>query len=302
MYCLDIVKFASPPLIGQTLAFFRNGAHDPTTSWDGRNFWRAIRTDDGPATLHLIVSRDAIDAEACGPGADAALRRVEFLVGEADTPPVLPAEHDAVARAHRKFGALRLGATKDPYHELLPAVLGQRVTAREAVTQWRQMCITMGEPAPAMAGAPSLRMPPEPAVLSKQPYWVFHRLGIERRRANALIEVARHEGFLRRLVREAPPDATRQLQQIQGVGPWTAAVAGLPAFGDSDALCVGDFHAKNTVAFALTGAHRGTDEEMCALLSPYAPHRARVLRWLQLDGWNAPAHGPRRRNLTIAQM
>jgi hypothetical protein len=86
------------------------------------------------------------------------------------------------------------------------------------------------------------------------------------------------------------------------VGIWTAAVAGGIAFGDADALLIGDFHVKNTVAFALTGSIRGSDEQMCKTLAPYAGNRHRVVRWLELDGWSAPARGPRRRNLSIARL
>ena len=275
---------------------------DPTTRWDGRHFWRTMRTIEGPATLHLTVTDSEVTADAVGPGAHLALERVDSMLGSNDRYPDLFTRHPVIARAQRNYGLLKLGASLDPYHELLPAVLGQRVTAREAYMQWREICTDFGQPAPQSTGAPTLFLPPEPDALRKLPYWKFHRYGIERHRAQTLTEVARHENFLHRLVTLPPQDATNQLQKIAGVGPWTAAVAGLAAFGDSDALCVGDFHAKNTVAFALTGAHRGTDEEMCRLLSVYSPHRARVLRWLQLDGWNAPAHGPRRRNLNVALM
>ena len=71
---------------------------------------------------------------------------------------------------------------------------------------------------------------------------------------------------------------------------------------DPDALEVGDFHVKNTVAYALSGRHRGSDEEMCRLLEPYAGQRRRVVTWLTLAGWRAPAHGPRRRNVPVARL
>jgi hypothetical protein len=65
---------------------------------------------------------------------------------------------------------------------------------------------------------------------------------------------------------------------------------------------VGDFHTKNTVAHALAGRPRGTDEEMCGILRPYAGQRARVVMWLKLDGWRAPARGPKRRIVSIARL
>lgn len=89
---------------------------------------------------------------------------------------------------------------------------------------------------------------------------------------------------------------------IPGVGRWTAAVAGAVAFGDPDAIAVGDFHLKNVVAWSLRGQARGTDEEMLEVLEPYAGQRGRVVRWLQIDGHRAPARGPRKPIIPITQL
>jgi hypothetical protein len=88
------------------------------------------------------------------------------------------------------------------------------------------------------------------------PYTTLHTYGIEKKRADALRAVAKHAHFLHRLAESSLPahELTQKLHLIPGVGVWTAAVAGGLAFGDPDALQVGDFHVKNTVAYALTGA------------------------------------------------
>jgi 3-methyladenine DNA glycosylase/8-oxoguanine DNA glycosylase len=83
------------------------------------------------------------------------------------------------------------------------------------------------------------------------------------------------------------------LQAFPGIGPWTAAEVGLRAFGDPDAVSIGDFHLPNMVAFALAGEPRGTDERMLELLEPYRGHRGRVIRLLELGGTAAPRYGPR---------
>lgn len=201
-----------------------------------------------------------------------------------------------------RFGNYRIPRSDNAYHELLPAVLGQRVTAAEALAQWRALCIRWGQQ--FNVDGMTFHTPPDPEALTRAPYTELHGMGIDRRRADTLREVARHA---RRLTHgwfadSSPPERTNSLQLIPGVGQWTSALAGYVAFGDSDALEVGDFHAKNTVAYALTGRHRGTDDEMVELLQPYAGERERVLRWLALDGWHAPAHGPRRPNLSIARL
>ena len=224
------------------------------------------------------------------------------LFGDSDTGHDLIPVHPRVAGAMSRFGDFRIACTGTPYHDLLPAVLAQRVTAREATGQWRQLCQRWGEK--VSHSGMVLFSPPAPDVLEAIPYTALHELGIDRRRADALRSVARHG---ERLVAGWRPDLvaaerTLSLTLIPGVGQWTAAVAGWTAFGDADALEVGDFHAKNTVAYALTGAHRGTDEEMCTLLAPYRGQRQRVLHWLRMAGHRAPAHGPRRRILSIARL
>lgn len=214
---------------------------------------------------------------------------------------VVPA-HAAVARAMERHGGVALARTGNPYHELLPAVLAQRVTAIEAISQWGELCRRWGESI-VVDGIP-MHTPPRPDVLAKVPYHELHLLGVDRRRADALRSVARHGDRLIGGWHVDLPlhERTRSLTLIPGVGEWTAAVAGLVAFGDPDALDVGDFHTKNTVAHALTGRPRGTDEEMCEILRPYAGQRARVVMWLKLDGWRAPARGPKRRIVSIARL
>jgi hypothetical protein len=64
---------------------------------------------------------------------------------------------------------------------------------------------------------------------------------------------------------------------------------------------VGDYHLKNTVAHALAGEARATDERMLELLAPYRGQRGRVVRLLQLDGHGAPKFGPRQRVLPMAR-
>lgn len=276
--------------------------HDPTIAIDGDDLWRATFTPAGPATVHVarLFSAEP-QVSVFGDGAGWLESRALDICGTNDRIPVIEAHHDQVREAQRRFGALTLGASHTVYHELLPAVLGQRITALEAHRQWRSLVRTHGGVAPGPREG--LMCPPDPRRLAEVPYHALHPLGIERKRADTLRAVASRFDFLTRLTESdiEPHRKTEQLSMIAGVGVWTSAVAGGLAFGDADALLIGDFHVKNTVAYALTGAIRGTDEEMVATLQPYSGQRHRVVRWLQLAGWRAPARGPRRRNVSIAR-
>ena len=90
-----------------------------------------------------------------------------------------------------------------------------------------------------------------------------------------------------------PAAAYARLRAIPGIGPWTAAEVGIRAFGDPDAVSVGDFHLPNIVAWALAGEPRGTDERMLELLEPYRGQRGRVLRLLELSGGGPGRRAPR---------
>ncbi|MBM3638837.1 MAG: DNA-3-methyladenine glycosylase 2 family protein [Actinobacteria bacterium] len=294
---MSIVKYPSVA----TLSVLRNGRLDPTTLIGPDYFCRATHTPDGLGIIHVRRLDDGVDIEVHGPGGTWLEDHSASLLGCHDHPPLIDAPHEVIRNAQRRHGHVQLVRSGTAYHELIPAVLGQRVTAAEAVRQWRQLSMTFGTK--FLLHDIELWSPPDPLALAHLPYHTFHRFGIERRRAEALRVVARHFEHLSSLYNFSgtPSEATNQLTLLPGVGPWTAAVAGFVAFGDADAVAVGDFHLKNMVSYALTGRHRGTDTEMLELLEPYRPHRGRVIRWLSLDGWSAPKHGPRRRNLTIAR-
>ena len=82
------------------------------------------------------------------------------------------------------------------------------------------------------------------------------------------------------------------LTSLRGVGVWTSAETRIRAFGDPDAVSVGDYHLAHQVGFALTG-HRVDDDGMRELLAPWAGHRQRVLRTVALRGscswWGLPS-------------
>ena len=88
-------------------------------------------------------------------------------------------------------------------------------------------------------------------------------------------------------------EASRRLTSLPGIGPWTAAEVVRSAFGDPDAVSVGDYHIPNSVAWALAGEPRANDARMLELLEPYRGQRGRVQRYLEVGRVAAPRYGPR---------
>ena len=123
---------------------------------------------------------------------------------------------------------------------------------------------------------------------SLNPYLSF------KNQARTVVEAARRGESIVRAVTAAGTGDRREriLTSLRGVGPWTSAEARIRAFGDPDAVSVGDFHLAHEVGFALTG-HRVDDDGMLELLAPWTGHRQRVIRLIGASGAREPRRGPR---------
>jgi 3-methyladenine DNA glycosylase/8-oxoguanine DNA glycosylase len=292
-----VVPVPGPLDLGLTLGHLARGAYDPTILVDGDGFWRATRTPDGPATLNLRADGSGVRARAWGPGAAAALEAVPDLVGAHDDPSVFEPKHQVLRDPWRRMRGLRLGRTGAVIEALVPSILEQKVTGREAFRSYWALVRRYGERAP---GPVELLLPPAPHVLAELPYWAYHPLGIERRRADIVRRSCARAARLEEAASMAIADAYRRLQAIQGVGPWTAAEVARNALGDPDAVSVGDYHLKNHVAWVLAGEPRATDERMLELLEPYRGQRARAIRLIEACP-TPPRYGPRVKLRDIAR-
>jgi 3-methyladenine DNA glycosylase/8-oxoguanine DNA glycosylase len=282
-----------------TLWRLPHGPGDPTVRVSRTVAIRATRTPDGPVAVRLDHAGGRLTAEAWGPGAERALEALPRLLGFADDPAALRPRHGVVAELVRRLPGLRIGRSDAVLEALVPAVLEQKVPGLQAQRAHAGLIRAFGEPAPGPAG---LLVPPEPARLAELPYFAFHRFGIERRRAEAIrwacARAARLEaaGGL-----EAGP-ARRILTALPGIGEWTAAEVAATAFGDPDAVSVGDYHLPDIVAWSLAGEPRGDDARMLGLLEPYRGQRGRVIRLLEAGASRPPRFGPRLALRSIARI
>jgi 3-methyladenine DNA glycosylase/8-oxoguanine DNA glycosylase len=276
---------------GRTLGPLVLGRADPCGRLSDGALWLAARTPAGPGTLHLARDGAELTAIGHGPGGYWLVDRADAIAGLRDDLsgfPALAASHPLVARLAKTFSGVRMPATGVLFPRVLRAILEQKVTGKEAHRAYRGICREFGEPAP---GPVELMLPPDPEAIAATPYWRFHPYGVEQRRTQTLLRAALQAARLELCVDSA--DATRRMTAIPGIGPWTAAEVVRIAYGDADAVSVGDFHIPNTVAWALAGETRGTDARMLELLAPFAGHRGRVCDLLAAGGIGAPKFGPR---------
>jgi 3-methyladenine DNA glycosylase/8-oxoguanine DNA glycosylase len=204
-----------------------------------------------------------------------------WLGAEDDATGFAPTE-PTIAAAYRAVPHLRLGRTDRVLEALVPAVLEQRVAGKDAFRAWRLLVTKYGAPAPGPAPA-RMRVPPSADVWRRVPSWEFHLANVDPGRARTVIGCAQRADSLERLASRTAEGARTALQSLPGVGEWTAAEVAQRAWGDADALSVGDYHLSNMVGSSLLG-HRIDDVEMLELLEPVRPHRQRAVRLLEVSG------------------
>ncbi len=284
-----------PCPVPRVLGGLRRGAGDPTYLTDARHtVWKTFRTPDGPATLAVrpLDSAGEVRASAWGPGAEWVLDGLPTLLGAEDDPSDFTVHHEALEAPARLFAAWRVPRTRLVMESLVPAVIEQKVTGKEAFRAQRLLVRDHGEPAPGPAGALGMRVFPSVEAMRRVPSWRWLQYGVDHSRSTALQRVLQVAPALERLVEVSHAEADRRLRTIPGIGVWTSAEVRGRALGDPDAVSFGDYHVAKDIGWALTGTPVD-DDGLAVLLEPYAGHRLRVQVLVGLAGLRRPRRGPR---------
>ena len=284
------VRTASPIEIFPTFQPLRRGHQDPTTRLSRTELWRASRGPQGAFTIHLRGEADGVTAQAWGPGAEWAIDNVRALAGADDDWSDFEPKHPLVHDLHRRMPGVRFPSWPTVTEILVPTILEQKVISSTAKDAYRKLCFFYGERAP---GPEKLWLPPTPSTLAALPYYEFHPLGVEQRRAAIIKEVCARAKRMDEAAGLEPELRRRRLEAIFGIGKWSSAEVARIAWGDPDAVSVNDFHLPHIVSWALAGEPRATDERMLELLEPYRGQRARAVRLIEAAGLTAPKFGPR---------
>ncbi|GAA1449501.1 DNA-3-methyladenine glycosylase 2 family protein [Mycobacterium cookii] len=254
-----------------------------------------MRTPTGPATLAILPRPSTGDVlgRAWGPGADWALESMPGLLGADDDPSGFEAHHHPeVAAGWRSHQHWRIGRTGLVMESLVPSILEQKVTGKQAFGSFRELVRRHGEPAPGPVAALRLMVQPTPATIAAIPSWEWLRLGVQPAQSRTLVTACRLAPSLERITEVSVEEADKRLRSVRGIGVWTSAEVRQRALGDPDAVSFGDYHLANWVGWALVG-HDITDDEMAELLEPYRPHRGRAAAMAMAGGQQRPRRGPR---------
>ena len=274
----------------RTLRPLRHGAGDPSVFIDGRGFWRASRTPEGVATTLMARDGEYVRVTAWGEGAEWALETARELVDCARGPSPFEPKHEILRRLHRQMPGVRIPRTRAVVEALVPLIIEQKVIGAEARHGYRKLVRAWGEPAP---GPADLMLPVAPSLLAQKPYYAFHPFGIERRRADTVRRSCACAARLEAAADLPSWEGQRRLMVVEGVGRWTAGEVARVAFGDDDAIPLGDYHLPHLVSWVLAGEAKGSDARMLELLEPYRGRRGRALRLIELSGMQPPRRGPR---------
>ena len=283
----------SRPLdLGRTVGVLRHGAGDPTCRVSDGVWWFGQATPEGPSTLAVRVVGSECVGSAWGSGATWSLEHLPDLVGEQDDASGFVAHHDLVREGERLARGWRVARSGLVLQSLVPAIIEQKVTGKEAFAGHARLVRRFGDPAPGPGAELGLRVPPAPRVWAQIPSWEWITAGIDGNRAATAVRASQHAGRLEECTDLPLPQAHRRLRAIPGVGEWTAAEVAQRALGDPDSPSFGDYHMAKNLTWALTG-EIGGDDEARALLEPYAGHRYRAQVYVMVAGGMRPRRGPR---------
>ena len=295
----------SPPYpvdVRLVLSVHSRGFCDPAYRVDASGaVWRTVLTPDGPGTLRVATragvryadlgSPATITAAAWGPGAGWLLETLPALLGDHDDLAGFKPVHPLLREMAARHPGARVGRSGRVLEALVPAVLEQKVVGVEARRAWHYLLRRFGLPAPGPAPA-GMRVIPDAKTWAQIPSWDWHRAGVEAVRARTIAGAARVAARLEEIGAMAAADADRRLRSLPGIGPWTSAEVRQRACGDADAVSVGDYHLPAVVGWSLAG-RIVDDDGMLQLLAPYAGHRYRATRLVELSGAHPPRRGPR---------
>ena len=206
------------------------GGNDGMRESDEASVTGWIEVAPSPRKSALRVTASASLAGAV----PALLARVKSLLDIACRPDEIAAALGPLAEAHP---GLRLPGAVDGFEVAVRAILGQQVTVAAATTIAGRFAKALGDPVDTPHAGLDRLFPPASRVAAAAPSDIA-ALGIVASRARAIVALARavDSGALR-LAPSAPVEETlAALENLPGVGPWTAQYIAMRALAWPDAF------------------------------------------------------------------
>ena len=234
-----------PPLAWQPLIQFLAGrAGTRTEKVNGDRYLRTVRLgrhcgfiSAAPLAPNLLGVEVSPSLLPVLPELRARLRRLFDLEANPDVIDVFLRRHPELRGHLGRISGLRVPGALNGFELALRAVLGQQVTVKAATTIFGRFVDTFG--GKLETSEPELdRIAPDAADVANATLQQVIDRGLTRRRAETVLALSRAvaDGSVKL---DPPVDATAVralLQELPGIGPWTAEYVAMRALGDPDAF------------------------------------------------------------------
>lgn len=169
----------------------------------------------------------------------------------------------------------RIPGHLDPHELALRAVIGQQVSVAGARTVTGQLVGEYGERLERPRGSVTHLFPPADALAAADPA----ALPMPRARARTLVGLAGAlaSGALVLDPGADPATTRRELQELPGIGPWTAEYVAMRALGDPDAFPAADLGVRRALERL---GHDGRPAPAARLAEAWRPFRSYALQYL----------------------
>jgi len=259
-------------------------ARDPASRVEGARgpgAFKVLRLDGAIGVLRIEVKGGVaecwVDARgSVGPADMRAAHAVALrLLGLGGDPE--PFERRAVASGHARLvhgrTGLRVPLTADLWEALVWAVIGQQINLPFACALRRSLVELCGESADG-----GLRAHPSASAVAHLDPADLRRLRFSERKAEYLVGLAREivsgRLSLEALERATASDADRRLQEVRGIGAWSAQYVLMRGIGFGDCVPQGDSALSAALQRYDALDHRPTRPEVAALMERFAPFRS----------------------------
>jgi endonuclease III len=260
------LRVALAPLdVNATFGVHCFGKYDATAFSNKGHFTKCFSVEGGVCVVRVDQVGRGVQVTVEGTGESLVRQALERSLAKNDGHDTFVPKHPLIAKLHMRLSGMRIIEVPWAFDVACQTVLGQRVTAEDAMREFRRIAERYGTKYQDLVAFPPA------SLVATMPTWQLEQLGIDPKRARAMValarEVVRRPGFW------ASPLLPKVLASIRGIGPWTIGNIMGFAMGDPDALVLGDLHLPHVVTWALAEEPRGSDERMVELLQPFAGQR-----------------------------
>jgi AraC family transcriptional regulator of adaptative response / DNA-3-methyladenine glycosylase II len=280
--CSLLLHYRPPYAWDTMLAFYKQRAIVGVEVVSETTYARSFQFDDAQGWFRLahLPEQHALRAEIhCDDLSQlqrvvALIRRQFDLDANPDLIQAALATHPALRKVVKQLPGLRVPGIAGEFEALIRAIAGQQVSVAAARTLLQRLCercastvVDMQDPT-----APRLLFPSPDALLNTS----LEGLGFTTKRAGWMRDIAQRyaQGFTARL--SDLDESVARLQELPGIGSWSAHYIAMRAFGEPDAFPTADLGLLN----ALRNPERPSARELQQLAQAWRPWRAYATLYL----------------------